>query len=149
MEEVVNKDRCDLANEILHPDYVLHFSKTSLTWSIQQQLFRTVKLGFSDWHEEILDMIVDGDKFAIRLKGSGTHDGEYLGIPATGRKMQWFMPVFGRFLDGRLREQWATSDVLNILSQIGVDLMQHVPNRPPGTPEKNGDVVWRGAGYGR
>ena len=148
VEDVVNKDRLELADTILHPDYVMHFSNASFDWPTQREMFRKVKLGFPDWKEEILDMIVDGDKYSIRLMGSGTHLGEYLGFPPSGNKMKWFMVSYGRFEDGRLREQWTTSDSLNLLSQIGVDL-KHIPLAGHGKFDPESEAAWRGNGYGK
>lgn len=66
------------------------------------------------------DTIVDGDRLAARFRLSGEHKGEFRGIPATGRPFVLSGQTILRFQDGRVVERWTTSDLLGLLTQLGV-----------------------------
>lgn len=65
------------------------------------------------------DMIAEGDRVAVRATVRGTHQGEFSGIPATGRRVE--IPVFliYRLEDGLIVEHWIQADVLGLLQQLG------------------------------
>lgn len=66
------------------------------------------------------DMIAEGDKVAARATASGTHQGDFLGIPPTGKHATWSEIHIGRVVDGKFVEHWANSDQLGLLQQLGV-----------------------------
>ncbi len=66
------------------------------------------------------DLIGEGDKVMHRLLASGTHQGELLGIPATGRHITWTEMHIGRYENGVLVEHWGNVDVLGMFQQMGV-----------------------------
>jgi hypothetical protein len=61
---------------------------------------------FPDLHAEVHDVIADGDLVAARVTYTGTHQGEFVGIPATGRKTTTNGVHFFRMQDGRQVEHW-------------------------------------------
>ena len=66
------------------------------------------------------DVIASGDLVAIRQVVSATHTGNMLGVPATGRRIQWdAVDIYRVTDDGRISEQWAFEDLAAILSQVG------------------------------
>ena len=66
------------------------------------------------------DVIASGDLVALRLVVSATHTGNLLGVPATGRPIQWdAVDIYRVTDDGRISEQWAFEDLAAILSQAG------------------------------
>ena len=66
------------------------------------------------------DVIASGDLVALRQVVSATHTGTLLGVPATGRRIQWDAADIYRVTDdGRISEQWAFEDLAAILSQAG------------------------------
>lgn len=71
---------------------------------------------FTITHE---DLVVAGDKVAVRSVSRGTHSGEFFGIPATGRKVEYRAFDFHRIEDGRIAESWHLEDNLAALSQLG------------------------------
>ena len=64
-------------------------------------------------------MVAEGDKVAVRLNVTGTHKGEFQGIPPSGRKLSLDEMAFLTIIDGRITEGWITSDTLNFMQQIG------------------------------
>jgi steroid delta-isomerase-like uncharacterized protein len=73
---------------------------------------------FPDLHAEIEDIFGSGDRVAVRLSMSGTHRGDYLGIPATGRPVSYVSHEFYRVEDGLIAEEWLCSDTASLLRQI-------------------------------
>lgn len=73
----------------------------------------------SDLVVEVDRLVADDDCVAIAYRASGTHDGDFLGIPATGRSFEVRGLQIGRFEDGMLVERWGSSDQLGILQQVG------------------------------
>jgi steroid delta-isomerase-like uncharacterized protein len=75
---------------------------------------------FPDLHFTIDDMIAEGDKIAIRTTLTGTHKGEFHGIPATNKKVTgWGISIY-RVVGGKLVERWERSDALGFMQQLGV-----------------------------
>ena len=64
-------------------------------------------------------MVAEGDKVAVRLNVTGTHKGEFQGIPPSGRKLSIDEMAFLTIIDGRITEGWITSDTMSFMQQIG------------------------------
>jgi steroid delta-isomerase-like uncharacterized protein len=77
---------------------------------------RSVFPDFTITHE---DFVVTGDKVAVRSVSRGTHSGELLGIPATGRKVEYRAFDFHRIENGRIAKSWHMEDYLALLNQLG------------------------------
>jgi steroid delta-isomerase-like uncharacterized protein len=80
------------------------------------QLFRTA---FPDLHFTIEDEIAEGDTVVSRWTARGTHRGEFMGTPPTGRTIAVTGMDILHFVDGRIRENWAAFDALGLLQQLG------------------------------
>ncbi|UJW87259.1 ester cyclase [Devosia sp. SL43] len=65
------------------------------------------------------DMFASGDRVAVRFRFTGTHNGDFLGNAATGKKVSYDSYEFYRIADGKIAEEWISSDMLTILTQIG------------------------------
>jgi predicted ester cyclase len=76
--------------------------------------------GIPDMALFIEDVVGEGEKVLVRLRAKGTHKGELMGIPATGRSVDIDVLDLFEFRDGMLVEQWALIDNLGMLRQIGV-----------------------------
>jgi len=63
--------------------------------------------------------IAEGDIVAIRWTITGTHRGDFLGVPATGRRVTMQGIEFSRLVDGRCAEHWSQFDVIGVMQQIG------------------------------
>lgn len=73
---------------------------------------------FSDLRAEVQDCFGTEDKVAVRLTFHGTHTGEFLGIPATGRKISYQSNELYRVADGKFAEEWIVSDLSGLMRQI-------------------------------
>ena len=65
-------------------------------------------------------MIAEGDLVAIRSTAHGTHQGEFMGIPPTGKEVTFGGVVTNRIVDSRIVEDWFDGDGLGLLQQLGV-----------------------------
>ena len=103
------------------PDIVIHYAEMpeplqgSETW---QQGYELVKRAFPDLKIHVDDLVAAGDKVALRLTLSGTHQGEFQGIPATGRTISYISHEFYRVADGQIAEEWICSDMASLFSQL-------------------------------
>lgn len=64
-------------------------------------------------------MVTDDDNVAFAYTVTGTHQGDFMGVPATGRQVSARGMQIGRFENGKLVERWGSSDELGILKQLG------------------------------
>lgn len=76
---------------------------------------------FPDLRAEIKDCFGDGDRVAVRLVFHGTHTGEFLGIPATGRTVSYDSTEIYRVVDGVIVEEWICSDLAGLMRQLTAD----------------------------
>lgn len=85
------------------------------------QYFRLMQEAFPDMQMDVQDVIASGDKAVARLRVSGTHKGEFMGIPATGNPVAVNLIDITRFGDdGLAREHWGVADLLAMMQQLGV-----------------------------
>ena len=73
-----------------------------------------------DLHCTIEDLLVSGDKVTARLLFTGTHKGEFMCHPATGKPVKFFAIDILRIRNGKIVEDWHLEDNLNLLEQLGV-----------------------------
>jgi predicted ester cyclase len=90
-----------------------------------EQLFSEFYDAFPDVHFILDDVIVEGDKAAIRYTVTCTQKGTFMGIPPTNKKISAFALEIDHFVNGKLVEYWTRFDTLGFMQQLGV-----VP--PPG-----------------
>lgn len=83
--------------------------------------FRGLRSAFPDLRMAIEDLIVDGDKAVARVRSTGTHRGEFNGVPATGRPIDFQLIDIMRFDDaGLVCEHWGVADTMTMMQQLGV-----------------------------
>ena len=84
------------------------------------EYFRMLIAAFPDMRMDVEDVIASGDKAVARVRLTGTHKGEFLGIPATGKSAAVNLIDIIRFGDDGLgREHWGVADQLSLLQQLG------------------------------
>ena len=83
--------------------------------------FTAFRAAFPDLNIAVEQLVADDDNVAIAYTVTGTHKGDFLGIPATGRQIKARGVQIARFENGLIVERWGSSDQLGILQQIGVD----------------------------
>jgi steroid delta-isomerase-like uncharacterized protein len=123
LEEMFNKGNLDLADEVFAPDYVDH--DPAMPEDIRGpegfkeyvSIFRTA---FPDLHIEIEDQVAEGDKVVTRWTGTGTHEGDLMGIAPTGNKVTLPGMEIVRISGGKLAEGWEGYDSMVLMEQLGV-----------------------------
>ena len=78
-----------------------------------------VMKGLSDARMTVEDVIADGDKVVVRLASHGRHDGEFMGMPASGKEYTISEIHIFRIEDGKVAEHWRDADMLGLMQQIG------------------------------
>ncbi len=79
---------------------------------------RSVVRAFPDYHWQLRSLLIDGDSIAAHFNDTGTHLGEFLGIPPTGRRISRQEFAIYRLKDDRIAEAWVTADNLTLLQQL-------------------------------
>jgi steroid delta-isomerase-like uncharacterized protein len=122
VEEVINQGNTDAIDELIDPGVVDHAAPPGFPTGREgaKQFAAMMRSAFPDLHLTIEDMIAEGDKVVMRSTWSGTHEGEFMGIPATGRRVTVSAIDISRVADGRMVEHWEQSDALGLMQQLGV-----------------------------
>ena len=120
--ERINAGDIDGFGELLAEDFVEHEELPGLEPGKEgvKQLFHMYRAAFPDLRMEPQDVLVSGDKAVARVRATGTHQGEFLGMPATGRSVDVQLIDITRFGDdGLAREHWGVLDALALMQQLG------------------------------
>lgn len=123
IERIWNEGELSFVDELYADDYVLH--DPSLPEEVHgpegyKSYVRELREAFPDLTVSDDAMITEGDTVAIRYSWRGTHEGEFMGIEPTGKRVEGTGMVFVRFEDGKVREDWIIDDSLGLLRQLGV-----------------------------
>ena len=91
------------------------------------EFFRVLLAAFPDWRMTVDDLIAGGDKTVARVTVTGTHKGEFMGVPSTGTHVEVQLIDIMRFdRAGLVSEHWGVADMLSLMQQLGI-----VPVGPP------------------
>lgn len=124
-DEILNEKDYDRYEELYAEDFVSHrpppgadegYSDLDSTKTYHRRLHE----GFPDLTETIEEIIAEDDMCAVRLTITGTHEGEFMGVPATGKEVSFEAMVFSRIEDGKLAEAWGLADSLDLMGQLGI-----------------------------
>jgi len=120
--ESLNAGNLDIVDELVAKDHVDHHIPPELPKGPEgiKLYLEGSFAAFPDSHVSVEDMIAEGDKVVVRYVFTGTQQGEFLGIPATGKKFSISGIGIGRFADGKLVEWWENADGLGLMQQLGV-----------------------------
>ena len=121
-DEVLNSGNFDVADELIAADVLSHDVPTEYPSGLEgwKHYFADFRAAFPDLHFTIEETIADGDKVVCRCTMQGTHLGEFMGIPATGKKVSISGIDIAHFAGGKGVEHWANYDELGMMQQLGV-----------------------------
>jgi steroid delta-isomerase-like uncharacterized protein len=121
-DEVISQGKVELIDELLADDFVEHQAMPGMPSGKEGlKVFTTMfRSAFPDLKVETLATGVDGDEVWAHSRMTGTHQGEFNGIPATGKKISIEMMDRVRTRDGKAVEHWGCSDDLGMMTQLGV-----------------------------
>jgi steroid delta-isomerase-like uncharacterized protein len=80
---------------------------------------RRISAGLSDARMTIEDVIAEDDKVAVRLTSHGRHDGEFMGMPPSGKEYTISEIHIFRIADDKVAEHWRDADMLGLMQQLG------------------------------
>jgi predicted ester cyclase len=123
IDEGFNEGRLDVANELISPQMVEHQSfgpDHAPGADGVKAVIASLRRAFSDFHLAIEDVAVEDDTVWLRMTGTGTNDGSFMGHPPTGRRMRTDVFDALRVQDGRIVEHWGVPDRLGTLFQLGL-----------------------------
>ena len=119
-EEGFNQNQPAVFDELIAPDYVNHSlpapAPGAAGFAMVASMFRAA---FPDLHFTIEDLIAEGDKVMTRWTMRGTHLGEFMGLPPTGKHVTAGGMQIERVVNGQIVEHWRKSDDLGLLQQLG------------------------------
>jgi len=124
MLEETDKGNYAAWEEVCSPDYVCHFAGVPKPMSLEEhiQANRAFLVAFPDFHHEINDMVAEDDRVTARVTLTGTHNGEFMGIPPSGNKIEYNAFLTARFSDKRIVELWGVADMMTLMQQLGMEL---------------------------
>ena len=129
MYQLLSAGDVDGFGAVLADDFVEHEETPGLapTKDGVLQFFRMYLAAFPDLSMEPEDVLVSGDRAVARVRATGTHDGEFMGMPPTGKRIDVQLIDIIRFGDdGLAREHWGVFDAMAMMQQLGA-----IPERPP------------------
>ncbi len=121
-EEVWNKRRVELVDELMSPSHAMHDNHLPDSGIGPEAYKRNVArfvAGFPDLRFTVEDMLVENDKVAVGWTISGTHKGEFRGISPTGRKVSVEGITINHIADGKIMDSYVSWDALGLLQQLG------------------------------
>ena len=118
LEQVMNQGRWDLWDQYL-TEFVI-FNGSELSRENFMQMATQVRAAFPDFRMEIEDQIAEGTKVATRVTFRGTHQGDFMGIPATGKTVAYQGFALDQVVDGKVVTMWHEADTWSLLQQLDI-----------------------------
>jgi steroid delta-isomerase-like uncharacterized protein len=123
MTEVMNEGKLEVADELLAADWVDHDPAnppgSASGPDAFKQLATMYRAAFPDMKMTIEDMIAEGDRVVTRWTARGTHQGELMGAPPSGKQVTVTGIGIDRIAGGKIAESWGNWDTLGLLTQVG------------------------------
>jgi steroid delta-isomerase-like uncharacterized protein len=124
-EDVLNTGNLALVDELIAPNYVSHYP-TGYDFGggpeDVKQIVTMVRTAFPDVHFTVDDLIAEGDKVVGRWTFHGTQEGDFMGIPPTGRQATVMGIAIYRIARGKIAEAWVSWDAMGLMRQLGAEL---------------------------
>lgn len=123
IEEVFNQGNTSLVDELFAPDFVEHEELPPGVPSGRDGIGLSISMlhsAFPDFSATIEDMVAEGAKVSIRLTWSGTHQGEFMGLPPTNKRFAISVFDIVRIAEGKIVEHWGQMDNMGMMQQLGL-----------------------------
>lgn len=117
-----NGGNLDVIDELFSEDYVGHDAPNPEPVRGPEGMKNFLRMyhgAFSNARIVLDDVLVDGDKVVTRWTGTGTHDGDLMGIPPTGKPVRFTGIRIFRLAGGKIVEGWANWDTFGLMKQLG------------------------------
>lgn len=119
--EGVNAGDLSVIDEVIADDFVEReeFPGISPDKAGVKQFFEMFRGAFPDFRMEPRETVAEGDLLCVRSVTTGTHEGEFLGVPPTGKRIEAAGFDMVRIRDGQVTEHWGLLDALTLMQQLG------------------------------
>ena len=127
--ELINAGDIEEFGELLADDFVEHEETPGLAPTKEgvMAFFRANRAAFPDMRMDAQDVFASGDKVTARVRLTGTHQGPFMRMPATGKPVDiQLIDIMRMGDDGLCHEHWGVLDALAMMQQLGA-----VPEGPP------------------
>jgi steroid delta-isomerase-like uncharacterized protein len=120
--EVFNQGKLELIDELVADDFVEHEALPGMPTDREapRVFIGMMREAFPDLNATVEDMVVEGNTVAVRSRMSGTHKGEFMGIPPTGNKFDIEAMDVIRYRNGKVCAHWGVTDSMTMMQQLGV-----------------------------
>jgi steroid delta-isomerase-like uncharacterized protein len=123
VEEVINQGNISLIDELLTSDFVEHEELPPgmpAGREATKAMFTMMRSAFPDTKATIEHLIAEGNEVALHITWTGTHEGEFMDIPPTGKSVSINgVDIFG-IAEGKIAEHWGVTDMMTLMQQLGV-----------------------------
>jgi len=121
-DEVCRRRHLEAVDELLTEDFVEHTPAPGQATDRQgaKDFIGQMLQAFPDLNFEVENQIAEGDTVAAVGTMTGTHNSDFLGVPATGRRVSVAVMDTGRVREGRFTDHWGLVDVSELMAQLGV-----------------------------
>jgi predicted ester cyclase len=121
VEEGINQGNMAALDEAHAPNFVNHAAPPGMPTDLNgfKMFIQALRSAFPDIHYQIDAEVAEGDMLTHFLTGHGTMQGEFNGMPPTGKSATWTEMHMGRFVDGRVTEHWGVVDQMGMLAALG------------------------------
>ena len=120
--EKVNAGDLSVIDSHIADDFIEHEAFPGITQDKAgiRQFFEMMRAAFPDFRLTAEDVIAEGDKLVVRFRMHGTHRGEFMGMPATGRQIDVAGVDILRLVNGKAVEHWGVTDTGAMMQQLGM-----------------------------
>ena len=105
-------------DQFVASDYIGHMGAACLDRAELERLERQFGTAFPNVHHRIDDLIAEADRVVLRTTATATHQGEFEGIPPTGRTVEFTGLVLYRIADNKIAESWGEIDFLRLIREL-------------------------------
>lgn len=119
--EFINQGKEEVFDELVSPEVVEHEELPGFEPNREgvKHYFQMMHTAFPDLHFQVDDIFASGDKVVARITVHGTHQGEFMGMQPSGKKIAVKGIDIVRFADGKLIEHWGVTDAMTMMQQLG------------------------------
>ncbi len=120
--EVMSEGKTEVIDELCAPDFVDHDPLPGTTADLAglKDFVGQIRAAFPDMQVTVDDVIAEGDRLAVRSTMRATHEGDFMGIPGSGKKVEVSNYDFIRFENDQAAEHWGVIDSAALMEQLGM-----------------------------